>query len=247
MIYSVYRDFLKFLNSEGGKWENYKKYYYDKHSDFLRKYWENFPEGFLESLKERVEKIKKEDYFHLISLLREYSLEKNIKFFLKKCQQFLKLPAPDIYLIVGFFSDDGFVIEYKNKPVIGFGLERFKDFKNFPVLFTHEYCHYARRLFIKKEENISEKIFSEGLACYFSSLVFPEFPVYSHLFLTRKEYNSLEEEEILKKLKNFQPLKSSEIYYLGYKIVKDNFNPSIDNFCDLIQKNFKWTYYPSPG
>lgn len=223
MIYSIYKDFLKFLDKKDNKWGNYQKYYYSKHSDFLKKYWENFPNSFLENIKVRVEKIKKEDYSHLISLLKEYNLERNIKIFLKKCQQFLKVSPPDIYLIIGFFSDDGFVIEYNNKPVIGFGLERFKDFKNFPVIFAHEYCHYARRLFYKAEDTIFEKVFSEGLSCYFSFLVFPEFPIYSHLFLNRKEYNFLKEEEILSKLKNAQSLSRAEIYYIGYKIVKDNF------------------------
>jgi uncharacterized protein YjaZ len=233
MIYSIYKDFFKFLNKKGNRWENYKKYYYNKYSDFLKKYWENFPDYFLENLKFRVEKIKKEDYSHLFSLLKNYNLEENIKIFLKKCQNFLKVPAPDIYLIIGFFSDDGFVIEYKNKPVIGFGLERFKDFKNFPIIFAHEYCHYARRLFYKTKDNIFEKIFSEGLSCYFSSLVFSEFPVYSHLFLTRKEYNSLREEEILSKLKNSQSLSQAEIYYIGYKIVKENFKEN--DFKKLIE------------
>lgn len=72
-------------------------------------------------------------------------------------------------MFVGFFSPDGFVMNYNKKPVICFGLERFKDFELLKNLFVHEYAHFL--LNREGEEIPAEKkfqwlIISEGMAVY---------------------------------------------------------------------------------
>jgi uncharacterized protein YjaZ len=105
---------------------------------------------------------------------------------------------PDVYLFIGFFSPDGFVMNYKNKPVICFGLERFKEFELLKILFVHEYAHYL--LNQGKEEVPEEKRFqwlllSEGLAVHLSFRAFPNRKLSDHLLYTNDKLNWCQQNE----------------------------------------------------
>lgn len=190
--YYLYKDFLRFLDAleEEDPWDAYSKYYYYPHKAFLQSYWRTFRWMDLEQIRARVEKVKKGDYSTLQSLLRSIDLEDAVKSILTKCAHVIEAPQePEIYFIVGFFSADGFVFEHQGKPVIGFGLERFEDWRLLPVLFAHEYAHFLKHLYRCDEpylwegsDTLKRFLLSEGLAISFSKMVFPEYPLRDHLF-----------------------------------------------------------------
>ncbi len=197
-IISVYEDFLKFLeelDKGGAPWELYEQYYFRPHSDFLLCYWRNFTWMNLDQIEARVERIRRNDYSTLESLLHRESPEEIVGRALRRCENIFPAPEePTIYLIVGFFSSEGFVIQSGGKPVIGIGLERFRDFRPLGLIFAHEYCHYLRSLSSQgpapeEERTLGYVLLSEGLSSLFSQLVFPERPLYEHLLISRATLN----------------------------------------------------------
>lgn len=244
-IHSLYKDFFKFLNSLDDKtkiWERYCEIYLVPNKKFLSSYWQKFKYFDLQQIKQRVQVIKRKDYNHLESLINSIDLPLLTQKILKECHSlFPSLEIPDIYLFVGFFSADGFLLELNDKQVLGFGLERFKDFKSFPLLVAHEYGHYVQSLLSGREGKTPlEKLISEGIAIIFSEKVFPDKPLHKHTFLSlgRLYWAKEHEKELLDLLKSdLSPEKLTDIffaagdltlgipprtgYYLGYKIVKE--------------------------
>ncbi|UCE19363.1 MAG: hypothetical protein JSV84_03185 [Gemmatimonadota bacterium] len=196
MFHSIYKDFLRFLDAleTEGAWEAYTKYYYDPHKEFLDSYWRTFRWMDLHQIQQRVTKVKKQDYSTLVRLLSEIDLENTVKNVLAKCTNVLEIQEePAVYFMVGFFSADGFVLEHKGKPVIGFGLERFKSWRLLPLLFAHEYAHFLRHVLRSDEpyicdgvDGVSRSLLSEGISMVFSEVVFPEYALNDHLFLSRE-------------------------------------------------------------
>jgi uncharacterized protein YjaZ len=108
----------------------------------------------------------------------------------EKC---LKIISPKIklkvYLFIGFFSPDAFVMNFNEKPVICFGLERFRDFSLFKILFAHEYAHFLLNVDqneLPKRDKMKWRLISEGIATHFSCLVFPKRALSDH-FLSRRD------------------------------------------------------------
>lgn len=181
--------------------------YLNPHRDFLFSYWEHFTLLDLERIRDRVERIRRRDYANLESLLRAESPEEIVEDALHRCENVFRAPKePPVYLIVGFFSSEGFVVRFKGNPVIGIGLERFRDFRPLGLIFAHEYCHYLRHLLGKDPEpperrTLGAMLFSEGLSSLFSEQVFPERPLNEHLCISRARLNwCLENEEFLKEV-----------------------------------------------
>lgn len=200
-IEALYTDFFRFLDHgpEEGEWEAYRRIYLDPHRDFFDAHWACF-EGFDQTqLAERVERIKREDYGHLHSLILEQDPIGLARETMRKCRSLLSLdPEPDVYLFVGFFSADGKALEVKGRPAIALGLERFKDFKDFPLLLAHEYGHCAGLNSLKGitsggENTLLDTLTREGLAVLFTEAVYPEIPLYRHLFLTSERLRWCEE------------------------------------------------------
>ncbi|MFB0566890.1 MAG: DUF2268 domain-containing putative Zn-dependent protease, partial [Candidatus Aminicenantaceae bacterium] len=99
---------------------------------------------------------------------------------------------PEVYLLIGFFSPDAFIMNFRGEPVICFGLERFRDFRLLKILFAHEYAHFLLNL---HKENISgEKsykwiLISEGISTYFSLQAFPNYKIWDHFLFSRERLN----------------------------------------------------------
>ena len=196
MFHSMYQDFIRFLDAleTENAWEAYKRYYYLPHKDFLDSYWNTFRWMDLRQIQDRVTNVKREDYSTLLSLLWETDLEGLVKNILAGCMNLIEAPEePEVYFMVGFFSADGFVLELGGQPVIGFGLERFKSWKPLPILFAHEYAHFLRHLWKSDEPYIYDEdcslrrcFLSEGISTVFSELLFPEYPLREHLFLSEE-------------------------------------------------------------
>jgi hypothetical protein len=195
-VFSLYQDFFKFLEkiSYGSdKWRIYFDCYYKLHKEFLESYFSHFPLINSLNLEQRVNSIKKSDYSLLKNLISVCSPEKIINEAYKKCVRIVPpKEEPDAYLFIGFFSPDGFVMDFQGKPVICFGLERFKDFRLFRILFAHEYAHFLLNL--NKEEISQEKrlkwlLISEGIGTYFSLLAFPDHRLSDHFLFRRDRLN----------------------------------------------------------
>ena len=195
-VFSLYRDFFKFLDkiaSRSNKWRIYLNYYYKLHKEFLKGYFSHFPLINSLNLEQRVDAVKKSDYALLKNLISVCSPEEIIKEAHENCRRIVSpKEEPDVYLLVGFFSPDGFVMDFQGKPVICFGLERFKDFRLFRILFAHEYAHFLMNL--NKEEIPEEKklkwlLISEGIGTYFSFLVFPDHKLSDHFLFPRDRLN----------------------------------------------------------
>ena len=243
-IHCLYRDFFLFLKAieiEESKWHCFKEYYFSKYRDFLSIVWYKL-QGFTQkNIKERVNSIRKEDYSDLEAGLKVYDIEDNTRKIIDSCRKILYFPEIcNIYLFIGFFSPDAFVFKFGKKFVIAVGLERFHDFRNYPVLLAHEYCHYVQDMMLgESQKSVKDRILREGISIYFSSLVYPNKKPWEYLFIDREKYYQLEEKysyyiDILKHggfenkdifhgithvdNDSFYPRIG---YFIGYKLIKD--------------------------
>lgn len=192
----LYRDFFIFLekaSSRSKKWKTYQAYYYRPYQEFLDKYFSHFPLLDSLSLKQKIEKVKVSDYSWLKSLISASPPEKIINQAYKRCIEIvLPRAEPEVYLFVGFFSPDGFVMDFKGKAVICFGLERFRDFRLLKIIFAHEYAHYLLNSSdgdIPEEKRLKWLLISEGLGTYFSRLAFPNSRLSDHFLFERDRLN----------------------------------------------------------
>ena len=188
----LYLDFFRFLDQIQGNdpWESYQRLYFRPHENFFQAYWETFNHFGLEQIRERVRQIKEGDYGLLRSLIQSQDPVPLAEEALRRCRSVLALsPEPPVYLFVGFFSADGATVEVEGLPSIALGMERFKDFKDLPLLVCHEYCHCVQRSLLKEffapgGRTLFFKIVAEGLSVLFTRVVYPEIPLHRHLFLT---------------------------------------------------------------
>ena len=188
-VHSLYKDFFKFLEKippQADKWTHYESAYYRSHQEFLETYFSHFPLIDFSSIKERVEIIKSADYSQLKSLISACPPEPMIKEAFKKCKSIVSPEEePEVYLIIGFFSPDAFIMEFRGKPVVCFGLERFRDFRLLKILFAHEYSHYLlnrSRGEVSADHRFKWLLLSEGISNYFSQMAFPEYKLFDHFF-----------------------------------------------------------------
>ena len=201
-VHSLYKDFFKFLERntpQADKWTRYNSIYYRPHQEFLETYFSHFPLIDFSNLIERVETIKSTDYSQLKSLISVCPPEPIIKEAYVKCRSFVSSEKePAVYLIIGFFSPDGFVMNFRGKPVICFGLERFKNFKLLRILFAHEYTHYLLNMSrgeVPADLQFKWLLLSEGVGTYFSQLAFPEYGLSDHFLFRRDRLNWCQENE----------------------------------------------------
>ncbi len=198
-IFPLYRDFFRFLRAiQTGRdrWQIYQELYIDPHRDFFKAYWTAFfPHIDAATFKDRVRRVRPGHYAALSDLIAHSDLSRTVADTLGLCQKRLPdIPRPDVYLMVGFFSADGFVVTLRGAPVIGIGLERYRDFHLLSIILAHEFCHYARHLTLGLNrsgcsEHLNRILFSEGLSVCFSRQVFPERPLYDHLLMSRQRLN----------------------------------------------------------
>ncbi len=169
----------------------------------MKTYFSGFPNLDSESLRERVEKIREGDYSMLRNLVAISPPEAIIHQAYQRCRD-VRAPGeePEVYLFIGFFSPDGFVMALEGKPIICFGLERFKDFTLMRILFAHEYAHFLTRLrwqTVEAEADWKWKLMNEGLATMFSLLSFPDESLASHFLFRRDVLNWCQAKESLLK------------------------------------------------
>lgn len=201
-VHSLYEDFFQFLSritSQSNKWALYNAHYYQIHQDFLDVYFSHFPLIDFSNLRERVETIRPADYSQQRSLISVCPPEPIIKEAYERCTRIVAPRGkPAVYLFIGFFSPDGFVMDFKGKPIICFGLERFKDFNLLKILFAHEYTHYLLNLSrgeVPEDKKYKWLLLSEGMGTYFSQLAFPEYKLSDHFLFRRDRLNWCQKNE----------------------------------------------------
>ena len=204
-IFPLYRDFFRFLEAiETGRdpWEIYRDVYLRPHTKFFRAYWAAFlPHIDVGTLQNRVRQTRRGHYAVLEHLLAGNDLELRVAGTIERCHDRLPLMSPpDVYLMVGFFSADGFLVALEGRPAIGIGLERYRDFRLLDIILAHEYCHCARHATLGRsrpeaDRRLDQKLLSEGLSVHFSRQVFPRRPLYDHLLMSRQRLNWCQENE----------------------------------------------------
>ncbi len=205
-IYHLYRDFFRFLKSlevEKNVWKSFREYYFDKYRDFLSVVWFKYQNYSLKIIRDRVLSIKIGDYSDVEASLKLYDIESNTKLIINDCRKILYLPEVcHIYLFIGFFSPDAFVVKYRGRYVIVVGLERFHNFSKYPILLSHEYCHYVQNMISGelKENILIRRLVREGIAIYFTKLLFHSredklysFKPWDYVFMDKQTYNYLNE------------------------------------------------------
>jgi len=206
-VFSPYRQFFDFLGKISSppirkkrKWPLYIEYYYRPHQELLDAYFSHSPLADPAVLEGRVETIKAADYAGLKSLCDVTPPEAIIEASYEKCRAVVSPPQElEAYLIVGFFSPEGFVMDFRGRPVLGFGLERFKDFRLLPVIFAHEYVHFLLRLTdpaAREFQRVRWLVISEGLATIFPAQVFPGRPPADYFLFRRDRLNWCQANEI---------------------------------------------------
>jgi len=207
MLHSLYKDFFRFIEAvKKGEdiYAAYQEHYLRPHEKFLTSYWRFFRHFDEKLIEQRVRAIRSEDYSFLESILSVEPPEEMCKKALERCLEAAasfgikgEIPGPDIYLFIGFFSADGFTMMLEDRPVLGFGLERYRGFKDLPIVFSHEFAHYLEKIrpgIFKtekdhKEGTLGELLFSEGAAFHFSMRAYPKRKLPEHLFLRRDVLN----------------------------------------------------------
>ena len=119
-------------------------------------------------VRERVEKTMHKHYSYLEELTKRNPPEVIVERSIRKCIRSIPLYEDvNIYIIIGFFSADGFTIKIKGKPIIGIGLERIQDFTNLDIITAHEYAHLVRIKYGFETKNQFERTINEGIATFF--------------------------------------------------------------------------------
>lgn len=223
-VHCLYRDFFLFLRAldlEPDVWGAFERYYFDRNRGFLSTVWFDYQGFTRDNIRERVERIRKKDYADLESGLKLYDIEQETRNVLTHCKSLLHDPRQcNVFLFIGFFSPDAFVLRYGDDIVICIGLERFHSFKSFPVLLSHEYFHYVlkRRCIDGSGFGLSGSgsagstravasrgapaassdsivsLVDEGLCVHFSRKAYPGRAEHEYCFVTRERLGRLEAE-----------------------------------------------------
>ena len=213
------RDFFAFIDevekrracspAEGvDLWRVFQSRYYRRHRAFLSAVWFKCQGYTRTNIRERVRAIKLGDYAGLREALAAYDVDGCTRTVLERCALHSGDFSPcEIYLFVGFFSPDAFVVRHEGSPVICVGLERFRSFRTYPVLLAHEFCHLAMMRKLggtgkggveadgmpspSEPERVSGRLVREGIAAFFSGRVWPDEPPHVHLFIDERRFREL--------------------------------------------------------
>lgn len=197
----IYRDFLTFLECWGGRgdpWRLFRELYWDPHRRFLEAYWAGRTGLGRQALRERVRRIRPGDY----TLLQHWEAQGQIlpraESALRRSEEaFPWAEEPRVFLVVGFFSPDGFVLQLEGGSVIGLGMERYRTLEPLGLVLAHEIGHILQhQAGFGPPENatVGYKIVSEGLAAAAVARVWPRVSRHRSLLLKPDELGRLEEE-----------------------------------------------------
>lgn len=194
-VHPLYEDFLRFVDAlaagGGEAWTLYEQYYLDPNREVLSAWWDQclgFPE---ETWQSRVNRLCPEQYELLRAIISGEDLAALAQSALAHCAEVLPLEVmPEVYLLVGFFSPDGFAFRVKGDWAIGIGLERLTGSRLIPILIAHEYAHCARRRLFSPV-TLRERLIEEGFAVALAARAFPDRPEADHLLMRPGQVSAL--------------------------------------------------------
>jgi hypothetical protein len=245
-IHSLYKDFFSFLRSgDTDKWKRFQDLYLQKDRDFFTAYLSSFKYS-KSMLRERVERIKNDHYMNLENLIRSDPPEPIIEKTIQRCiSVFSPEIRVEIYLIVGFFSADGFVIRVREKPIIGIGLERYHTFMKLDIIVAHEFAHLVRNVLGFERKGLASRMISEGIATVFSELLIGERTLPDHLFLSNEEFNYLllHKSEIFNALRKIPTADQGGLgeyskritNFMGYILVRDYIENNASSLTEILK------------
>jgi len=200
MIRDLSSDFVRFLDelAAGAEaWTSYRKHYLDRHRPVIDALREQVLGIDWPTWRDRVERVKPGDYGGLRAILAGTEVAGIAAKALHRCRQALPCGRlPDVYLVVGFFSPDAFLIRLGDRWQIAVGLERLRGSKQVPLLVAHEYGHWARRRLRPQEpDTLAERMASEGISIVLTRQLYPSRPLAEHFGVHRSRLNALQEAE----------------------------------------------------
>ncbi|MCK4666142.1 hypothetical protein KAU33_05310 [Candidatus Dependentiae bacterium] len=187
---TLYKNFFDLLDTwtnltDSQKLELFHSQYFIINENFFNYYYFNYLDINKKQLGDRVLGIQPEHYAQIKELCQNMPPEKIVRPVIDKCKKLLDIEHElNIFLIIGFFTPEGISvsIEEIGEKNIVIGLERFKEFNTLEIIIAHEYGHCLFDL--KSTLTTYEKFHREGLAFFFSSLIFPEKPLTKIVFMT---------------------------------------------------------------
>lgn len=196
LVRPIYKDFLKFLAAiEGGEepWGAFWRLYLVPNGKVFVRYWRSVHWLPLSALRERVRRVRPQHYGLLRALEQISDLPGLATEGLKRAKEILPMPfSPEVYLMVGFFSPDGMVLEMDRRPSILVGMERLRVASDVALIVAHEYGHVGRMLIGPEEERtLLFCVVSEGLSSMLVRLAFPEAVFPRPLLFDRRRWNEL--------------------------------------------------------
>lgn len=196
-VHPLYEDFLRFVDAlaAGGAdaWTLYERHYLGPHREVLTAWWKQCLDLPEETWRGRVDTLRPEQYELLRAIVSGDDLPALASGALARCQEVLPLEvAPEVYLLVGFFSPDGFAFQVKGEWAIGIGLERLTGSRLIPILIAHEYAHCARRR-LSSPETLCERLVEEGFAVALAARTFPGRPEADHLLMRPGQVSALQQ------------------------------------------------------
>ena len=164
---------------------------------------------------------KKNDFWELSQKLVDENIIETCRESIKRCFESLPMnKMPLIYLFMGDYSFLSDNILIQDNPSIVISLEFFVNIKllrknknqtfykirlqglknSIPIIIANEYARLALKQMGILKNSFCDNLYIAGFASYFSKLVFPEYPLNFHLFITEKELEwCLRNEWFLKK------------------------------------------------
>lgn len=215
-IIPLYKEFLEFLEKED--FEKIKKEYFEKYEYYFKKFCKRWEFLKKEEIYERIKKAKISHYSNVLDFDKNFYPHLNE--YLKEIEKKIIMDIEGkIIFYIGFFCPDGKTV-FDKEILIGISIDRINDIRNLPIIIAHEIGHAQRRkIFPYKEENFEELFFSEGIAFYFSHLVFPYIKIHRNLFIKRGEYSYMMK-NFKEMLKNLREIEGEFLNFLSFCYIK---------------------------
>lgn len=187
----VYEGFLRFLDAlpaaNRDPWQLYQELYLAPNRPVLEAWWEQCIGRPRAVWRERVRRVRPEDYGQLREIAEGSALIAMARDIGARCLPVAPLPQPpEAYFLVGFFSPEGFAFQVEDRWSVGVGMERLRSPHLLPVLLAHEYGHCYRRA-LGHPRSLGEHLVDEGFAVETAARALPERPLHDHLLMKRGE------------------------------------------------------------
>lgn len=267
-VYSIYNDFGNFLEEAEGKEKGKKRnllnnLYINPNKRVLE---ELFKASSLDqkTIVNRLISYNKDGYESLIEKVKKHNIKNLCKESIIRCFEILPLnKIPSVYLWIGPSIFSGGWMFLDNEPAIIISLEFWANIQSSQTTYrsyfqnrcdglkssialtiANQYCHIVLHQAGILRESLLDKLYEKGLASYFSRMVFPDYPLSSHIFFNSTElewcqrnewflkreimhYLHSQDTDIVNRYLSFNDNKKDKWfpdrvgYFVGYRIIEE--------------------------